>query len=258
MKSIIIILIIKIIIFILYVVYYNKTKEESLKYKQKSSNFAVGLTALVSINVLLILNIKDSETTIKVGLILGIFLSFVLSKCQLRASQGLCEQNNYLGSSYLTGNFKFSNIDWKYTMKISISLMIWSAVVFIIYPPQIAKDVIIKENDIYVLVVLNNIISIGFIAPISEEILYRFFGVNLFIRWFGKKRLGIIIAITIPTVIWTYMHSGMLLNDWVKYIQVFPMGIINSYVLFKKDLEHCILIHILFNLSLVISSFLLA
>lgn len=236
------------------IIFYKPTKEYSLKYKIKCKKIAIAITILSFVNLILINSVyKNSDPFFVTGLFLGLLINYAILKGELRVAQSVSDINWLTGSSYLKGKFSFKNIDWALIFKTSLILLIWTTLVFGIFKPEMNDNLtrdLLQGSGSKLIAVINNIIVICLIAPLREEIIFRFFGINIFLHWFGKKRkISIALAVLIPTITWMYLHSGTLANNWIKYVQVLPAGLAFSYILYKKDVEHSILTHIVFNIT---------
>jgi membrane protease YdiL (CAAX protease family) len=88
----------------------------------------------------------------------------------------------------------------------------------------------------------------------AEEIVFRL-GIQNYLakqlNWRGEKYW---IAITLTAALWTSAHIGLLEPDWVKLVQVFPMGLALGWLFRKLGTESCILAHALFNVAMVFVS----
>ncbi len=241
---------------VIVLIYYRATKVYSLKYIEKVRQIA---------RIILLLNIASLIMSLFTGdfanlylmfalilfviiCIIVLFLIYALFKAYLRTGQSLSDKNWLMGSSYLKGKFKWSNIDWKLIFIVNTVLVLWTIIIIRLGNPQIHPNYLKGvAQGINWAVIINLVMNLLILAPIQEEIVFRFLGMNLLLHWFGKKKATIILAILVPTVIWTFLHSGFFVNNWVKYIQVFPCGIVFGYLAYKKDLEHSILTHMIFN-----------
>ncbi|RKD28765.1 CPBP family intramembrane glutamic endopeptidase [Thermohalobacter berrensis] len=246
-------------ILILTIVYYKATKKYSQKYKEKTKLIAIIFIIINAISAILLqFLIKRISGAFIVGQIIGLFLNYIILKAQLRTAQSLADINWLRGSSFLKRNFNLKGIDWKLIFKTSLILLIWTIIIFEISNPQINPELIKDfKKDLRWLSILNTLLVIWILGPIREEITFRFLGVNLFLHWFGKGKFKKFISITIPSIVWMFLHSGVLINNWIKYIQVLPLGIACGYILYRKDIEHSILIHIIFNIFASIYSIIL-
>jgi membrane protease YdiL (CAAX protease family) len=94
---------------------------------------------------------------------------------------------------------------------------------------------------------------------IGEELLFRLAMQNYVALRFGLQGRKYMLAILITTVIWTLGHSGVLEPEWVKLVQIFPLGLALGLLGRRYGVEACILAHGAFNvvLSLVGSEWIL-
>lgn len=252
-----------IFIIVLVIIYYNATKRYSIRYKAKAKIIARIVLMVNSINVLMFVFIPNFINTrvltvFIITSIITLFASYAILKGYLRTGQSLADKNWLRGSSYLKGKFKWSNINWKLIFLANGVLFLWTILVLTIGDAQVNSDLVQEATQVtHWTSNLNVILTIFILGPINEEILYRFLGINVILHWFGKNKMTIVLAILIPTVIWTFLHTGMLTNNWVKYIQIFPLGLVCGYMAYKKDLEHSILTHMIFNVVAVASTYFL-
>lgn len=95
-------------------------------------------------------------------------------------------------------------------------------------------------------------------AAFGEELVFRLGIQNMlayFFRWTGKKYW---IAIGLSALLWTLGHAGSLSPEWVKYVQIFPLGLAFGWAYRKYGLESSFLAHMVFNLlAIAFSSWLL-
>ncbi|SKC72123.1 CPBP family intramembrane glutamic endopeptidase [Maledivibacter halophilus] len=257
----VLVIVIAVIILFLTLIYFDKTKIESELYINKSRQIARIVILLKTINLILF-EITDKIEGFAIGEFIGLFLAYAVYKGQLRIGQVLSERKNLIGSSILKGSFSWKNIDWRLIIKINLIFIIWSFLIFSIWKPRINPNLINDISNIssieYILDIINTIIAVVFLAPITEELTFRFMTINVFLQWFGKKnKISIFFAILIPTLMWVFLHSSVMVNYWVKYIQILPVGLIFGYIMYKKDIEHSILLHMISNATILIVSLIL-
>ncbi|SCY39248.1 CPBP family intramembrane glutamic endopeptidase [Alkaliphilus peptidifermentans] len=234
---------------IITIVLYKATKDFSIRYKPKTTKVA---------NLFLVLNIISAILTSILminydlpfifGMFIGLFINYAVLKGQLRGAQSLSDINYLRGSSYLKGKFKWKNIDWKQILLMNLFLSIWTLAILGFSNAQINPDLINISEKSHWASSFNNFLIIFILAPLSEEIVFRFLGVNLFLHWLGKNKVTKVVAVLVPTLIWMFLHSDILTNNWIKYIQILPLGLVCGYMLIKKDVEHSILVHMVFNI----------
>jgi hypothetical protein len=86
----------------------------------------------------------------------------------------------------------------------------------------------------------------------SEEIVFRL-GIQNFLakhfKWEGRDYWW---AILMTTIIWSIGHVGMMSPDWVKMVQIFPVGLAFGWLFRRYGVESSIIAHGLFNVVLLI------
>lgn len=86
------------------------------------------------------------------------------------------------------------------------------------------------------------------ITAIFEEVIFRL-GIQSVLakrfNWVGEKYLYSILT---TSTIWSLAHIGSLQEDWIKILQIFPLGIALGYQFRNQGLEYSILSHALFNI----------
>lgn len=90
-------------------------------------------------------------------------------------------------------------------------------------------------------------ILFGWGAAVGEEIVFRLGVQNYLARAFhlGKERYWI--AIIGAAVLWTMAHTFMIEPNWLKWVQIFPLGLVQGWIFRKYGVEHAILFHGFFN-----------
>ncbi len=245
-----------IITLIFLIIYYRPTRDYSKRYQIRGRRLARIIVFLSLINLFLLVSLEEAKASNYTFLIIQLIflgIDYLYYKGVLRTAQSLADINWLRGSSLLKDKFSWNQINWKLILKINFILFIWTVLVFRIgnvqLNPLLFKEITVKSSWP---LILNNLLVICIIAPIIEEVIYRFLGVNLFLHWLGKEGLRKWIAFLIPSLIWMFLHAGILSNNVLKFIQVLPLGIAASYILYKEDLEHSILTHMTFNIVAVI------
>jgi len=135
---------------------------------------------------------------------------------------------------------------------------IYSALLFLLTKPQIAEMI---ER---VFRVSRNAADAGTYTPFtvllvlafafSEELFFRL-GIQNFLarylRWQGNRYWA---AIALTSFVWTLGHAGVLDPNWVKFAQIFPVGLMLGWLFRKHGVEACILAHGLFNIIMIAPS----
>lgn len=85
----------------------------------------------------------------------------------------------------------------------------------------------------------------------AEEIAFRL-GIQNFLAqhfsWQGEKYW---LAIILTSFIWTIGHVGLLEPNWVKMVQIFPVGLALGWLFRKYGVESTIIVHSIFNVVLI-------
>jgi len=91
-----------------------------------------------------------------------------------------------------------------------------------------------------------------FLAPFLEEITFRGYMQARLERWLRgrSKWAATFIPIFLPALLWALMHQGSLDPDWVKWVQIFGLGILLGWTRRNHSLGLCVLLHLAFNFHL--------
>lgn len=81
----------------------------------------------------------------------------------------------------------------------------------------------------------------------AEEIVFRLGIQNFLAKQFNWRGGKYWIAIILTTTLWTIAHIGVLEPNWVKIVQIFPIGLALGWLFRKQGTESCILAHMFFN-----------
>lgn len=96
------------------------------------------------------------------------------------------------------------------------------------------------------------------LSPLNEEIFLRQYlqGRLMKARWrFGLGvRLWVLI---VPAVFFALMHTGSIEPVWIKWVQIFVLGLSLGVIRLRLGLAACIGAHVVFNLLMIWFSFLL-
>lgn len=82
---------------------------------------------------------------------------------------------------------------------------------------------------------------------IGEEITYRFVICNYLIKIFKLGENKYWVAVLLSSMLWALAHADTLNPEWVKFAQIFPIGLALGCMFKKFGLESCILAHAGFN-----------
>jgi len=82
----------------------------------------------------------------------------------------------------------------------------------------------------------------------AEELIFRLGIQNFFGNYIGRTRGRYWLAIFATAALWTLLHSGVVQPDWVKYAQIFPLGVALGWLYRKCGIGACIAVHAMLNL----------
>ncbi|OZH54813.1 hypothetical protein AFK68_08490 [Hydrocoleum sp. CS-953] len=85
------------------------------------------------------------------------------------------------------------------------------------------------------------------VAAFSEEIIYRLGIQNYLAIHLNWRHSRYWLAILVTSILWTIGHTGTLNPNWVKFAQIFPIGLLLGWLFRKYGIISCILAHGLFN-----------
>lgn len=166
----------------------------------------------------------------------------------LRVGQQLSHTSGMPGSALLGRKEDSRGLNWKLLLTPIPFLIIWTFFWFGFIPPEPTDLALASspEGD-SLMVYLYTFFTASILAPITEEILYRHFAMALLARWFGSSKTAIILNLFISSLVFAIAHAGVVTADWIKIVQILPMGMVFGWVNMKKGVEHSILSHSLFN-----------
>jgi hypothetical protein len=136
----------------------------------------------------------------------------------------------------------------------------WKESLFIRKIPYSVCIVIIIANITYSFILLKsfnatffdrgywNEMMLSSLGAVYEELMVRLFilGGFIFILWRIKCRWEL--AIVLSTVYWIILHFNGTSQDFVKALQLFPLGLSLGYMLKRYGFESCVFIHLSYNL----------
>ncbi len=139
--------------------------------------------------------------------------------------------------------------------------IVYSAVLFLLARPHIAETLqrvfpMGEDTDTGTYTPFTLLLVLAF--AFGEEITFRL-GIQNFLakylKWQGNRYWA---AIAMTSLLWTIGHAGVLDPGWVKFAQIYPVGLMLGWLFGRHGVEACILAHGLFNVIMVgLSSILL-
>lgn len=132
--------------------------------------------------------------------------------------------------------------------------ILYSVVLFLLtkpHPSQIMQQVFRSaSSELSGTVNLQTILFVIEVA-IAEELVFRLGIQNFLVKTLKLQNKNYWIAILLTSALWTLGHVGSLDPEWVKFAQIFPIGILLGWLLKKYGAESTILVHTLFNVVLI-------
>ncbi|HHT65497.1 MAG: CPBP family intramembrane glutamic endopeptidase [Caldicoprobacterales bacterium] len=170
----------------------------------------------------------------------------------LRAGQQLSYTSEMPGSMLLGKQRTSGGLSWK-TLLIPIPfLIIWTFLWFGLVPPEPTELALASSPEGEKLMVyIYTFFTASILAPVTEEILYRHFVMALLARWFGSSKTALVLNLFISSLIFAIAHAGVVTSDWIKVVQILPVGMVFGWINLKKGVEHSIISHSLFNTLII-------
>jgi len=139
---------------------------------------------------------------------------------------------------------------------------VYSTVLFLLTEPHVTETVKrifgargdITNVDTFTALTVVVVLAYAF----AEEIFFRLGIQNFLAHYLGWQGRRYWAAIAMTSLLWTLGHAGVLDPNWVKLVQVYPMGLALGWLFRRHGVEACILAHGLFNIVMTgLSPFLL-
>lgn len=90
------------------------------------------------------------------------------------------------------------------------------------------------------------------LAPLVEEVIFRGFTQGwVTVLWperWGGRRTARAVGIVLAALLWALCHGGQIDPVWVKWVQIFGLGLALGVVRLRQGLEACVFLHLVFNL----------
>lgn len=95
------------------------------------------------------------------------------------------------------------------------------------------------------------VLAFGLAAAIWEEVFVRIFLLNGLRLLFKNAQGGTAAAVIVASAVWAAGHAGTMNPELVKFLQVFPIGILFSIVYLKRGAEATLAAHSAFNIGIL-------
>lgn len=189
----------------------------------------------------------NSDFTFITNLITAAF-NFFVTILYIRCGQYFAEERERPGSCMMKAGAAKFTMDWKWILLFTPLLILWTFLWFGIFPPEptdLALATTPEGNSL--MVYIYTFFTASILAPVKEEILYRHFAMGLLYKWFGRSKAAVALNIAITAMLFAIAHVGIVTEDWIKILQIFPAGLLFGWINHKQGLEHSILAHSAFN-----------
>ncbi|NES04029.1 MAG: CPBP family intramembrane metalloprotease [Okeania sp. SIO2F4] len=134
------------------------------------------------------------------------------------------------------------------TLAVTAFCILYSIILFKFTNPELASSMRkLFESDM----TRENYSAANFVfflvAAFSEEITYRLGIQNYLAIHLNWRHSRYWLAILVTSILWTIIHTDTLHPNWVKFAQIFPIGLLLGWLFRKYGIISCILAHGLFN-----------
>ncbi|MDJ0552995.1 MAG: CPBP family intramembrane metalloprotease [Microcoleaceae cyanobacterium MO_207.B10] len=139
------------------------------------------------------------------------------------------------------------------TLAVTVLSILYSVILFKFTNPEMAtsvKQLFDDEMSTQKLTYSPAIFVVSLVFAFGEEIMYRLGIQNYLAIHLNWRNSRYWLAILVTTVLWTIGHVGVLNPNWVKFAQIFPIGLLLGWLFRKYGIISCIVAHGLFNVIL--------
>ncbi|MFZ5966832.1 MAG: CPBP family intramembrane glutamic endopeptidase [Bacillota bacterium] len=133
----------------------------------------------------------------------------------------------------------------------------FSMLLFAVTSPRLGPgfgEIVTMKRDIYQIDAKVSGLAALMLIEIAfcEEIIYRLGVQNYIAKLFEfNVQKTYWISILFTAILWTFGHANTLDPQWVKVMQIFPLGIGLGVLFQKYGVESCILVHAVFNIAMM-------
>lgn len=85
------------------------------------------------------------------------------------------------------------------------------------------------------------------LTVLGEELTFRLGIQNYFAALFGRGAAGYWAAIVLSSALWSLGHIGRMDPEWVKFAQIFPIGLMLGWLFRYAGFEACVIAHGILN-----------
>jgi len=137
---------------------------------------------------------------------------------------------------------------WLTTIGVALGGVVYTLILFAITGPSvgIALRDLVDSGSSATITPLTVVMFLEF--AFTEELIFRLGIQNYLAARLSQRRNGYWIAIVLTSIIWTLGHAGSLDPNWIKFAQIFPVGLALGWLYRGNGVESTIIAHSLFNL----------
>lgn len=153
------------------------------------------------------------------------------------------------------------DIEWKkmivWMAIILIGSIAYSIILFKVTSPEASnavKNMLEKTGDLKG-IGIKDLLHGGilvFVIGLNEEIMFRLAIQNFFAKKFKLPNNKYWIAVVLTSALWALGHANTLNPEWVKFAQVFPLGIALGFLFKRFGIESTMIVHGLLNVIMMI------
>ncbi len=135
---------------------------------------------------------------------------------------------------------------WLTTLGVGLGAIVYSLILFAITTPGInsaLRDLVDSSSRTVTPLTLITFLEFAF----TEELIFRLGIQNYLATKLNRNNNGYWIAIVLTSIVWALGHAGTLDPNWVKFAQIFPVGLALGWLYRRNGVESTIIAHSLFN-----------
>ena len=130
--------------------------------------------------------------------------------------------------------------------------VIYSLLLFWLMKPSQGELFATGAEEVFSLAAITTSVGAFLAFAFGEEIIFRHGIQNMLAKFLGWRGGRYWIAIAVTSALWTLGHAGALDPNWIKFAQIFPLGLLFGWLYLRYGLQSSILAHAVFNLIMVL------
>jgi hypothetical protein len=108
--------------------------------------------------------------------------------------------------------------------------------------PDLLQRFDLSSNNLYALVLF----ALLLYSAVVEEIFFRGYAM----QWMLDRKWSRTLVVLLTAALWSLTHLHQIDPEWVKWVQIFGLGIVLGVARLRLGLEACVLLHLAFNFSI--------